>query len=258
GTTITTATSGDGNAGNITFEVGTLRSNMGADDVPLTGAAPVTISVNTTGRGGAGTISITGPAGQAADTLGLSNTTVDTKWTAAAIPPPHYRDGNFSYVELTQSANPGFTPIDPSADIAIAITANKVVLVNGTVIKADTTGGADAGAITLSVGTLQTQSGPDGRVLISSISNCAQGCLGGQAGDIMIQGIPGVTSTVTQGYVWVARETSGPTEVFTYHLANGIDLHGTDIRADAFGHSAAGGTVLIRAQDHASFTDTNI
>src|SRR5215472_11053978 len=257
GTTITTSTSGDGNAGNITFEVGTLRSNMGADGVPLNGAAPVTISANTTGRGGAGAISITGPAGGAADTVALSNTTIDASLTDAAIPTPKIRDTWASTAEQTQTAFPGFTPADPSADVAIAITANKVVLVNGTVLKADTTGGADAGAITLSVGTLNTQSGPDGRVLISSTSNC-QGCLGGQAGDIMIQGIPGVTPTVTQSYVWVVRPTSGATEVFTYHLANGIDLHGTDIRADAFGNSAAGGTVLIRAQDHASFTDTNI
>ena len=257
GTTITTSTSGDVNAGNITFEVGTLRSNMVADGVPLNGAPPVTISANTTGRGGAGIISITGPAGGAADTVALSNTTIDASLTDAAIPTPRIRDTFLSTVEQTQTAFPGFTPADPSADVAIAITANKVVLVNGTVLKADTTGGADAGAITLSVGTLNTQSGPDGRVLISSMSNCGQGCAGGQAGDIMIQGIPGVTPTVTQGYVWVVRPNSGPTEVFTYHLANGIDLHGTDIRADASG-SAAGGTVVIRAQDHASFTDTNI
>src|SRR5262249_29615990 len=122
GSTITTATSGDVNAGNIKFEVGTLRSNMGADDVPLTGAAPVTISANTTGRGGAGTILIGGPPGQPADTVALSNTTIDATWTAAAIPPPHIRDTYAGTVEQTQSVVPGFTPADPSADVAIAIT----------------------------------------------------------------------------------------------------------------------------------------
>ena len=76
--------------------------------------------------------------------------------------------------------------------------AEQVALVNGTTIQADTTGGADAGSIMLNVGTLKTQAGPDGRVLISSTSNCAEGCLGGQAGDITIQGIPGVTPTVTR------------------------------------------------------------
>src|SRR5262249_15284742 len=51
GTTITTSTSGDGNAGNITFDVGTLRSNTSNDGVPLQGVAPVTIASNSTGRG---------------------------------------------------------------------------------------------------------------------------------------------------------------------------------------------------------------
>src|SRR5262249_34065007 len=165
---------------------------MGTDGVPLNGAAPVTISANTTGRGGAGTISIMGPAGGAADTVALSNTTNDASLTDGAIPTPKIRDKWDSTAEQTQSVFPGFTPADPSADVAIAITANKVVLVNGTVLKADTTGGADAGAITLSVGTLNTQSGPDGRVLISSTSNCGPGWAGGEAGDIFVQGIAGM------------------------------------------------------------------
>ena len=47
------------------------------------------------------------------------------------------------------------------------------------------------------------------------------------------------------------------TEVFTYHFARNIDLHGTDIHSDAIGN-APGGIVLMRAQGQASFTDTNI
>ena len=67
---------------------------------------------------------------------------------------------------------PAFIPTRPPADIEI--TAENVALANGTVIQADTTGGADAGSITFNVGTLKTQAGPDGRVLISSTSNWAK------------------------------------------------------------------------------------
>lgn len=78
----------------------------------------------------------------------------------------------------------------------IAMTAQRVELANGTAVRADTTGGADAGAITLNVDTLKTQSGPDGRVLISSDSHCGNQCVGGQAGYITLQGIPGFTPPV--------------------------------------------------------------
>ena len=94
---------------------------------------------------------------------------------------------------------PAFIPTFPPA--AIEITGEHVTLANGTVVKADTTGGADAGSIKFNVGTMRTQAGPDGRVLISSTSNCGEGCLGGQAGDITIQGIPGVTPSVTRNYL---------------------------------------------------------
>ena len=150
---------------------------------------------------------------------------------------------------------PQFIPTFPPP--TIEITADHVTLANGTVIKADTTGGADAGSIRFNVGTMRTMAGPDGRVLISSTSNCGDGCLGGQAGDITIQGIPGVTPSVTQNYIWVARDKAGPTEVFTYHFAGNIDLHGTDIHSDAIGN-APGGIVTMRAHDTISLTDTTV
>ena len=203
GSTINASTSGEGKAGNITLEVGTLRSNIGHDGLPIVGAAPVTIASNSTGQGAAGTIFIRGPAGQAAETVALSNTKIVASVTDATIPTPNSAGG-----EQVETAS-GFTPTRLSADIEI--TAEKVALVNGTVIQADTTGGADAGSITFNVGTMRTQAGPDGRVLVSSTSNC-EGCPGGQPGDIIIQGISGVTPTATRRYVWVARPQSGPTK----------------------------------------------
>ena len=241
GSTISASTSGGGKAGNITFEVRTLRSNMGDDGVPLNGAAPVTIASNSTGQGAAGTIFIRGPAGQAAETVALSDTKIVASVTDATIPTPNSESEGGEQVEREF---PGFIFGRPSADIEI--TAEQVALVNGTTIQADTTGGADAGSIMLNVGTLKTQPGPDGRVLIASTSNCAGGCLGGQSGDITIQGIPGVTPTATRRYVWVVRPQSGPTEVFEYHLARSIDLQGTDIHSDAIGNAPGG------IGDHAS------
>ncbi|BCA53117.1 hypothetical protein W02_02570 [Nitrospira sp. KM1] len=231
GSTITTSTSGAGKAGNIIFEVGSLRSNLGGDGEPLSNAWPVTFASNSNGQGTAGTIFIKGREGQRAETITLSNTKVIANATEATIP-------------------------GPTSD-GIEITAEKVVLLNGTVLSADTTGGADAGLITLNVGTLETRAGPDGRVLISSTSICAQGCAGGQAGDITIQGVLGVTPTVTKTYTSVVNPEGGPTEVFEYPLARNIDLHGTDIRSEAIGN-APGGAVIMRVQNQASFTDTHI
>jgi hypothetical protein len=251
GSAITASTSGDGKAGNIAFEVRTLRSNTGDDGVPITAAAPVTIASNSTGHGQAGSITISGQEGRPADLVSLSNTEIVASVTAATIP----TTAPMSRGEHVEGFAPQFIPTFPPP--TIEITAQHVTLANGTVIKADTTGGADAGSITFKVGTMTTQAGRDGRVLISSISNCGEGCLGGQAGDITIQGIPGVTPSVTQNYIWVARDKAGPTEVFTYHFAGNIDLHGTDIHSEAIGN-APGGIVTMRAHDTISLTDTTV
>lgn len=250
GSTLSASTSGAGNAGNITIEARTLASNMGGDGLPLSGAAPVTIASNSTGQGAAGTIFVRGPGGQAAEILALSNTKIVASASDATIPTPNSTGG-----ELVERAHrPDFTPKRLSADIEI--TAEKVALVNGTVIQADTTGGADAGSITLNVGTLKTAAGPDGRVMVTSTSNC-QGCPGGQPGDIIIQGIPGVTPTALRRYVWVGRSRGGAGDVFEYYLAESLDLHGTDIHAKAFGN-APGAIVMMRTQGQAAFTDTTI
>ena len=164
-----------------------MRSNVGPDGMPLTGAAPVRITSSSTGQGGAGTITITGPAGRPADVVSLSNTEIVASVTAATLP----TSAPTSRGEHVEGLVPDFIPTFPPA--TIEITGEHVTLANGTVVKADTTGGADAGSIKFNVGTMRTQAGPDGRVLISSTSNCGEGCLGGQAGDITIQGIPGVT-----------------------------------------------------------------
>ena len=251
GSRIDASTSGEGKAGNITLEARTLTSNIDNDGMPLNGAAPVTIASNSTGPGAAGTIFITGPEGRAADTVALSNTQIVASVTEATIPTSNPAGGE----QVGAAFPPDFTPPTRlSADIEI--TSENIALVNGTTIQADTTGGADAGSITLNVGTLKTNMGPDGRVLISSTSNC-QGCPGGQPGDIIIQGIPGVTPTAIRRYAWIPRPLDGQTEVFEYYLARTIDLHGTDIRSSAFGNSP-GAMVMMRAQGTASFTDTNI
>ena len=131
-----------GTAGNISVEAGTLRSNVGPDGSPLSGAAPVTIASTSTGQGGAGSISISGKAAEPTDAVLLSNTRIVTSVGHAAD--PMVAPGN------------------------IEMTARQVELANGTLLQSDTTGGADAGAITLNVDSLKTQAGSDGRVLISS------------------------------------------------------------------------------------------
>ncbi len=220
----------DGTAGDIIIEARTLRSNVGVDGTPLSGAAPVTIASTSTGQGGAGSISIGGKEGGPADAVLLSNTQVATS--------------------VTNVANPTVAPGN------IEMTARQVELTNGTVVSAGTTGGADAGAITLNVATLRTQSGPDGRVFISSSSNCGGGCPGGQAGDITIQGMPGIAASSTRIYRHVTRPNSEPDQTFTYYFADSIDLRSTDIHSNALGH-APGGKVIMRAQE-VSVIDTNI
>jgi hypothetical protein len=221
----------DGTAGNITFEAGTFHSNVSAEGAPLIGAAPVTIASNSTGQGGAGSISIEGKAVEPADAVLLSNTHIMTGVTKATDP----------------MVGPG------NIDVA----AQRVELTNGSIVSAGTTGGADAGAITLNVATLSTRSGPDGRVFISSSSHCGGGCPGGQAGDITIQGLPGITPSSTRTYRHVTTPDSEPNRAITYHFARELDIQGTDIHSDAIGN-APGGKVIMRAQEQASFTGTNI
>ena len=221
----------DGTAGNISFEVGTLRSNVAIDGTPLIGAAPVTIASTSSGRGGAGSISITGIGGAPAAALLLSNSHVE--------------------MGVSHAADPMVTPGN------ISITAQEVQLVNGTVLRSDTTGGADAGAITLNVNTLKTQAGSDGRVLISSDSNCGGQCVGGQAGYITIQGIPGFTPPTTRLYRHVTTPDSEPNRAITYYFAGEFDINGTDIHSDATGN-APGGIVMMRTNGQASFRDSTV
>ena len=234
----------NGTAGDISFEVGTLRSNVGPDGIALQGAAPVTISSVSTGQGAPGIISIKGQEGLPADAVLLSNTRIVTNVTSAVnhfIPP----------------TPPSINTDPPPPAAQIEITAEHVELTNGTVLQATTTGGADAGSITLNVGTLKTREGPEGRVLISSSSECGQGCFGGQAGDITIQGIPGITPAETHFYVPIVKPESDPTVPITYQVARSIDLQGTEIRSEAIGN-APGGQVLMRAQGQVSLSDTTI
>ncbi|MCS6288210.1 MAG: filamentous hemagglutinin N-terminal domain-containing protein [Nitrospira sp.] len=221
----------DGTAGDISFEVSTLRSNVGADGRPLLGAAPVTIASTSTGQGGAGSIAFAGKAGEPADAIWLSNSHIVTGVTSAAIP----------------TVAPG----------NIEITARQVELANGTVVRADTTGGADAGAITMNVDRLKTQSGPDGRVLISSDSNCGGRCVGGQAGYITLQGIPGVTPPNTRLYRHVTAPDSEPNRAITYYFARAFDIRGTEIHSDAIGN-APGGIVMMRTNGQASLVDSSV
>ena len=251
GSTLSASTSGDGKAGNITFEVGTLRSNIGDDGVPLVGAAPVTIASSSTGQGGAGMISMAGPAGQAADHISLSNTEIVASVTDAAIP----TIAPVIIGEQVETSAPKYARLEPPATINIA--AEHVTLANGTTIGADTTGGADAGAIKVNADRLETRAGPDGRVLISSTSNCGEGCLGGQSGDITLQGLQDADHAVTRTYAFVLTPEVKGTETYVFHLARNIDLQGTDIHSDALGN-APGGKVLLRAQEQVSLTDSHI
>lgn len=230
GTTIL-ASSIDRTAGNISFEVSSLRSNVGVDGTPLIGAAPVTIASISTGQGGAGSISIAGKAAEPAEAVLLSNTRVLTGVTNAAVP----------------TVAPG----------NIEITAHQITLANGTLLQSDTTGGADAGHITLNVNTLHTQDGPDGRVELSSDSNCGSQCFGGQAGDITIQGIQDASHAVTRNYSFIFTPHLGRTDPLTLYLARRIDLQGTDLHSEA-SSNAAGGKVIMRAQEQASLKDTTV
>ncbi len=230
GATVLTSTV-NGTAGDIAVEVGTLRSNVHQDGTPLPGAAPVTIASSSTGHGGPGSIFIRGKADAPADALLLNNTRVIS--------------------EVSHIANPTVAPGN------IELSARQVELVNGTVLRSDTTGGADAGAITLNLDTLKTQAGPDGRVVISSDSHCGSQCVGGQAGYITIQGIPGVTPPSTRLYRHVTTPDSEPNRAITYYFAQEFDINGTDIHSDALGN-APGGIVMMRTNGRASFVDSSI
>ncbi len=142
GSSVIASTSG-GPAGHIRFEASSFRSNVAPNGAPLTGAAPVTIASTSSGPGGAGTITIGGKTGEPADAVLLSNTRIVTG--VGHVADPMVAPGN------------------------IEITAHQVELANGTLLQSDTTGGADAGAITLNVDSLNTQAGPNGRVSVSSI-----------------------------------------------------------------------------------------
>ncbi|WP_447600745.1 filamentous hemagglutinin N-terminal domain-containing protein [Nitrospira sp. Nam80] len=251
GTNITTSTSGAGKAGDIAFEAATLRSNVGIDGMPLTGAAPVTITSNSTGQGGAGTITITGPEGRPADVVSLSNTEIVANVTDDTVP----TIAPSLIGEQVETSAPKYARTVPPPTINIA--AQELTLANGTTIQADTTGGADAGAITLSADTFKTRPGPDGRVFISSTSNCGEGCLGGQAGDITIRGLQDADHAVTRKYAFVLTPEVKGTEIYVYHLARNMDLQGTDIYSKALGN-APGGKVLLRAQGVVLLTDSNL
>ncbi len=228
---IVSTSSIDGTAGNIAFEVGTLRSNVGIDGTPLSGAASVTIASTSTGQGGAGTITITGKAGGPADAVLLSNTRIVTG--------------------VTNAADPMVVPGN------IEMTAQQIELANGTVLQSDITGGADAGSITLNVDTLKTQAGPEGRVLISADSNCGSQCFGGQAGDITIQGLKDAAHSRTRNYSFILTPQLGRTDPSTFYLTRRIDLQGTDLHSLATGN-APGGKVILRAQGQASLQDTTL
>ena len=230
GATVLTSTV-NGTAGNIAFEVGTLSSNVDHNATPLPGAESVTIASTSTGLGGPGSITIVGNGKTASDAVFLSNTQILTTV-------PH-------------TAQPAVAPAH------IDISSEHIELRNGTILKTDTTGGADAGSIALNVGTLYSEAGPQGRVLLSSSSNCGTGCVGGQAGDITIQGIPGITPAETHFYVPIVKPDSLPTVAITYQLARNIDLRGTDIRSEAVGN-APGGQVVVRAQSQIALTDATI
>jgi filamentous hemagglutinin family protein len=230
GSSVIASTSGEP-AGHIRFEASTFHSNVALDGAPLTGAAPVTIASTSSGPGGAGTITITGKAGGPADALLLSHTHVVTG--------------------VGNAANPTVAPGN------IEMTAQHVELANGTVMRADTTGGADAGAITLNVDTLKTQSGPDGRVLFSADSHCGSQCFGGQAGDITIQGLRDPAHSVTRNYSFIFTPELGRTDPLTLYFARRLDVQGTDLQSQATGH-APGGKVIMRGQEQVSLTDTSI
>ena len=230
GSNVVASTTG-GTAGNISFEAGTFRSNVGSDGIALNGAAPVTIASTSTGQGGAGSIAIRGKAGEPADAVRLSNTSIVTG--------------------VTNAADPAVAPGN------IVITAQQVELANGTALRAETTGGADAGAITLNVNTLKTQAGPDGRVLFSSDSNCGSQCFGGQAGDITIQGLHDAAHSMTRNYSFILTPELGRTDPLTLYFSQRIDLQGTDLHSQATSN-APGGKVILRGQEQVSLMDTTI
>ena len=221
----------DGTAGNIAIEVGTFHSNVREDGIPLTHVPPVTIASTSTGQGGAGTITITGKAGGPADAVLLSNTQI-----------------------MTGVANAADATTAPGN---IEITARRAELTNRTVLQSDTTGGVDAGSITLNVDTLKTREGPEGRVLISADSNCGSQCFGGQAGDITVQGLKDAAHSRTRNYSFILTPELGRTDPSTFYLTRRIDLQGTDFRSEATGN-APGGKVILRAQEQASLQNTTL
>jgi filamentous hemagglutinin family protein len=177
GAKLETSTTGAGNAGKINLNVNSLTAANGAE-ISSSSTSP------TANAGRAGSITIQGLAGPGSSTRTVSfdNSTVHTTTIGGtAVSPP----------------------------LSIAITADTVVLSNGTQITATTHGAAPAGDITFNVRTLTTQPGshlvpinpnlPDSQVtgvLIASDSTSLDAGAG-HASKITIQGLDGPDTAAT-------------------------------------------------------------
>jgi large exoprotein involved in heme utilization and adhesion len=149
-TQIFTAAFGDGGspAGNIFFNVNTLRANTRPDGTLITGVPPVLIASVSLVSGRAGNITISG---------------IQPQTTDAA------RQLSFNNIELNTVVFGG-TP--QTAPAALTVTADNIHLTQSTKLLTDTQGGAPAGNILVTANTLLAD---DGSQISSSSSTAAHG-----------------------------------------------------------------------------------
>jgi len=236
-------TQGAGSAGNITMQVGTVEVQR---------AAQITSSSTATATGAAGTITIQGPQGTAADALTLTQsallTRADGDGTGGNIVVQASR-ATFDGATLAVTANAG-------AGGTITVEAPTSVAVRGTEMTATVTGGShpggditlrtptltmqtsrlaaetqgagQAGAITLAVGTLTAQE----TTLTSSSTETATG----NAGTVLIQGLGGLGTaasrvTLAQSTLRTAADGTGAGGAITVAASEALMLDRTTLSA---------------------------
>ena len=243
GAEIKADTSGAARAGDIAFNVGTLRANMNPDGTPIPSAVGVLIrsasNQLSSSAGPAGTVTVSGPGAEptdAATLVTLSRTTLSTEVTGS------------------RADKPG----------TISITADTVVLQDQTLIFSNTgsgSGGVEsfesvtpAGNIFLNVDTLRAHN----NVFITSSSVGEFDVINGtplpksyinlgDAGTITIRGITAgsAATAVTFANMELRTAGSGGTQPGNITLrADVLDLREGAFRADTFGTAPAGTITL--------------
>jgi urease beta subunit len=250
GAVIRADTTGETPAGDITFHVGTLRSNVDGAGSALVGVDRVTISSTSNSSGSAGAVAVRGINGSnAAGSVSLSETDMSTASLNGGAGGSIIMNASgpiaLTHSTLSANVNDGLDPIDPTtgrpgSTANITLTAPELTIQGGG-ITAQTNGTRNAGTITLNTDALTTGGGtkevivggtPTSRVIISS-SSTSPNSGAGNAGNVDIRGTLGSS------------------------VAGSINLQSTDVSTEAKS-DGAGGPITIAAQGPITLLNSNL